>query len=66
MLAVFAAAPADAVPDVRSRVHYVTSAGGGRGAVRELAERLLTARGVWEQVVARFTDPEKTREAGDS
>jgi 3-deoxy-D-manno-octulosonate 8-phosphate phosphatase (KDO 8-P phosphatase) len=62
----FAAAPADAVPDVRSRVHYVTSAGGGRGAVRELAERLLTARGVWEQVVARFTDPEKTREAGDS
>ena len=39
------AAPADAVPEVRSRVHYVTAARGGRGAVRELAERLLTARG---------------------
>ena len=49
-----AAAPADAVPDVRSRVHYVTAAGGGRGAVRELAERLLAARGVWDKIVQRF------------
>ena len=49
-----AAAPADAVPDVRSRVHYVTAAGGGRGAVRELAERILSARGVWEEIVHRF------------
>ena len=56
------AAPADAVPDVRSRVHYVTAAEGGRGAVRELAERLLAARGVWESIVERFA----TREAGDS
>lgn len=49
-----AAAPADAVADVRSRVHYVTAAGGGRGAVRELAERLLAARGVWDRIVQRF------------
>lgn len=51
------AAPADAVADVRSRVHYVTAAGGGRGAVRELAERLLQARGVWEAIVERFAGP---------
>ncbi len=59
------AAPADAVDDVRSRVHYVTAASGGRGAVRELAERLLKARGVWESIVARFAGPE-ARETGDS
>ncbi len=51
------AAPADAVADVRSRVHYVTAAGGGRGAVRELAERLLAARGVWESILAGFAAP---------
>jgi len=51
------AAPADAVPDVRSRVHFVTTAGGGRGAVRELAERVLQARGVWESIVERFAGP---------
>jgi 3-deoxy-D-manno-octulosonate 8-phosphate phosphatase (KDO 8-P phosphatase) len=53
----FSAAPADAVPDVRHRVNYVTAARGGRGAVRELAERLLTARGVWESLVERFATP---------
>ena len=48
------AAPADASPDVRARVAFVTGAGGGRGAVRELAERILAARGVWESIVSRF------------
>ena len=61
-----AAAPADAVPDVRSRVHFVTAAYGGRGAVRELAERLLVARGVWDSIVERFAFPADSREAGDS
>lgn len=70
------AAPADAVPDVRRRVHYVTAARGGRGAVRELAERILVARGVWESILARFAgpsgaagdagNPADAREAGDS
>jgi YrbI family 3-deoxy-D-manno-octulosonate 8-phosphate phosphatase len=39
----FSAAPADAVAEVREAVQYVTSAPGGRGAVREIAERLLRA-----------------------
>ncbi len=59
-----AAAPADAAPEVRRRVHYVTVARGGRGAVRELAERLLVARGEWESIVARFAAA--SDEAADS
>jgi len=31
----------------------VTSLPGGRGAVRELVERMLSARGAWETEVAR-------------
>ena len=40
-----AAAPANAVAEVRQRVHYVTGSGGGRGAVRELCELILEAPG---------------------
>jgi 3-deoxy-D-manno-octulosonate 8-phosphate phosphatase (KDO 8-P phosphatase) len=40
-------APADAVDDVRSRVHWVSRAPGGRGAVRELIELVLGAQGRW-------------------
>jgi 3-deoxy-D-manno-octulosonate 8-phosphate phosphatase KdsC-like HAD superfamily phosphatase len=32
----------------------VTSRPGGRGAVREVVERLLRARGAWDAVVARY------------
>jgi 3-deoxy-D-manno-octulosonate 8-phosphate phosphatase (KDO 8-P phosphatase) len=39
------AAPADARPEVRAAVHFVTRAEGGRGAVRELCDLLLAARG---------------------
>ena len=40
-----AAAPADAYPDVLSEVHLVSRFPGGRGAVRELCELILKARG---------------------
>jgi 3-deoxy-D-manno-octulosonate 8-phosphate phosphatase (KDO 8-P phosphatase) len=40
------AAPADARPEVREAVHFVTRAGGGRGAVRELCDLLAAARGL--------------------
>lgn len=49
-----ATAPMDARPEVRQRVHWVASAVGGRGAVRELAEGLLMAQGRWEKSVAGF------------
>jgi 3-deoxy-D-manno-octulosonate 8-phosphate phosphatase (KDO 8-P phosphatase) len=41
------ACPADAHPAVRAAVHLVTAAPGGRGAVRELAELILRAKGLW-------------------
>ena len=41
------ACPADAVAEVRARVDLVLSQPGGRGAVREVAELLLKARGAW-------------------
>ena len=43
----FSAAPADAAPEVRARVHWVSASGGGRGAVRECIELVLRAQGVW-------------------
>jgi 3-deoxy-D-manno-octulosonate 8-phosphate phosphatase (KDO 8-P phosphatase) len=45
------AAPADAHPEVLARAHYVCAAPGGRGAVRELAEILLRARGAWQRAL---------------
>jgi 3-deoxy-D-manno-octulosonate 8-phosphate phosphatase (KDO 8-P phosphatase) len=40
------AAPADAVPEARAAVHFVTRSPGGRGAVRELCELILRAKGI--------------------
>jgi 3-deoxy-D-manno-octulosonate 8-phosphate phosphatase (KDO 8-P phosphatase) len=40
------ACPADARPEVREAVHFVASAPGGRGAVRELCDLIRRARGV--------------------
>jgi 3-deoxy-D-manno-octulosonate 8-phosphate phosphatase (KDO 8-P phosphatase) len=39
------AAPADAMPEVRARVHFVARSGGGRGAVRELCDLIRAAKG---------------------
>ncbi len=56
-LAGFAACPADAHPEVRRRVHYVAAAPGGRGAVREVAERILDARGELRASLLSFLKP---------
>lgn len=40
-----ACAPRDAIEEVRQCAHYVTSAPGGRGAVREVCELILAGRG---------------------
>jgi 3-deoxy-D-manno-octulosonate 8-phosphate phosphatase (KDO 8-P phosphatase) len=40
----FSAAPADAVPTVRKKVHYVCRRKGGSGAVREVVELILSER----------------------
>lgn len=48
-------APADAVGEVRARVHLVLRHRGGCGVARELVEEVLAARGTWQAVVDRFT-----------
>ncbi|MDZ4772839.1 MAG: HAD hydrolase family protein [Planctomycetota bacterium] len=45
----FFAAPANAVAEIRDRSDLVLSRSGGDGAVRELAEILLRARGRWQE-----------------
>ena len=50
-----AVAVADACPEVRAAAHHVTAAPGGRGAVREAIEWLLTAQGRWAELTARYT-----------
>ncbi|MFM7206062.1 MAG: KdsC family phosphatase [Planctomycetaceae bacterium] len=47
-------AVADACEELRRAAAVVTTAAGGRGAVREVIERLLKARGGWDAVVARY------------
>jgi 3-deoxy-D-manno-octulosonate 8-phosphate phosphatase (KDO 8-P phosphatase) len=49
-----AAAPVDCVSDVRSRVHWVSTAKAGDGAAREMIEMLLRAQGRWETIVASY------------
>lgn len=48
------AAPADAAPEVLGAATWKLTAGGGRGAFRELVERLLRERGEWEALVQEF------------
>jgi len=48
------AAPADAAVPIRAAVDFVTEAEGGRGAVRELVERLLVARDAWGPLLRSF------------
>ena len=42
-----AVAVADACPEVRRIAHYITHRPGGRGAVREVIERVLRCQGRW-------------------
>ena len=50
----FAVAVGNAREEVRAEADHVTSAPGGQGAIRELAELILTAQGKWGAVVARY------------
>ncbi len=52
----FSAAPADAAPDVRRCVDWVSSRPGGHGAARELIEHVLQLQGVWPEAVAEYLD----------
>lgn len=47
-------AVANAVPEVQRAATLVTRAPGGQGAVREVAEMLLRARGDWERLLQTY------------
>jgi 3-deoxy-D-manno-octulosonate 8-phosphate phosphatase (KDO 8-P phosphatase) len=47
-------AVADAATEARDAAEWITSAPGGRGAVREVVEAILKARGGWEESQERF------------
>ncbi|MFW6188927.1 MAG: KdsC family phosphatase [Planctomycetota bacterium] len=49
-----AVAVADAAPEVIETADFATERKGGDGAVRELAERILKARGEWDRILERY------------
>jgi 3-deoxy-D-manno-octulosonate 8-phosphate phosphatase (KDO 8-P phosphatase) len=49
-----AIATANARPEVKRAAHYVTTVPGGAGAVREVAELLLQARGQWTDILKKY------------
>ena len=55
----FAAAPADAVREVKSAADYVARLRGGQGCVREVIEMLLKKAGLWKTILARYAPAEK-------
>lgn len=50
----FSATVADAHGEVVSRVDYVATRGGGRGAVREVCDLLLRAQGKWDEAMKEY------------
>ena len=52
-----AIAPANARPVVKERVHAITEASGGHGAVREAVEFILSAQDKLEAAFAPYLDP---------
>ncbi len=54
----FSVAVPNGSPHIFPYAHYITRAGGGHGAAREVCEMILQVRGLWESVTARyFTEP---------
>jgi len=47
-------AVANAVPEVKAVAAHVTQAAGGHGAVREIVEAILKARGDWGEILNRY------------
>jgi len=50
----FAVSVPNAVSEVRSVSHYVTSKTGGRGAVREVCDLILKSQGKWDIATSRY------------
>lgn len=50
----FAVAAGNAKPEVKRVAHYVTTAAGGNGVLREAAEIILRAQGLWESILKSY------------
>jgi 3-deoxy-D-manno-octulosonate 8-phosphate phosphatase (KDO 8-P phosphatase) len=50
----FPVAVADAAPETISHALYVTTALGGKGAVREISELILKAKDLWNRAIKRY------------
>ncbi|HEX4155933.1 MAG TPA: HAD hydrolase family protein [Acidobacteriaceae bacterium] len=55
-----AIASANARPQVKAAAHFVTPHPGGYGAGRDAIDFLLHARGIFEQTVEQYLDPDNT------
>ena len=51
----FAATVADGAPEVRQMVHYVTKRNGGSGAVREVCDLIMDAKGTAMALLEKYT-----------
>ena len=49
-----AIATANARPEVKRAAHHVTTAPGGQGAIREVAELILQAQGRWSDILKKY------------
>jgi 3-deoxy-D-manno-octulosonate 8-phosphate phosphatase (KDO 8-P phosphatase) len=50
----YAVAVRNARNEVKKHVHYITKANGGRGAVREVVEKILKAQHKWGDVLQKY------------
>jgi 3-deoxy-D-manno-octulosonate 8-phosphate phosphatase (KDO 8-P phosphatase) len=55
------AAPSDAAPEVLAAALWKLESAGGRGAFRELVERLLRERGEWQAIIDEFAGGTRKR-----
>ncbi len=58
----FAAAVADAHPEIKKHSHFICNHPGGRGAVREFIEFILSSQDKWKTIQANIKNLPKKRE----
>ena len=51
-------AVSDGALETREHAHYVTTAAGGFGAVREVIELILRSQGRWDELIAKYIRPQ--------
>lgn len=58
-----AIAVANARPEVKAMAHWTTNMPGGQGAGRDAIDFILRAKGILEETIERYLDPNKSDEA---